>query len=78
MKHDPILVGLTVALAMTFAAGAAFVLWRIIVSMRSGSIWLRGQNAIRSKEPALFWFYVAMYLMMEGVMLYGVAQMIAQ
>lgn len=51
--------------------GAAFILWRTVVSLRSGSIWLRGQDMIRREKPGWFWAYMATYVFILGVMLYG-------
>jgi hypothetical protein len=65
-------VGLKIFVGMACGGGAAFILWRTVVSLRSGSIWLRGQNIIRRDEPGWFWAYMATYLFMVGAMLYGV------
>ena len=66
--------GLSVIVGLLNGGGAAFLLWRTVVSVRSGTIWLRGQKMIRTEDPAWFWVYVATYLVALGVMLYGVGQ----
>jgi hypothetical protein len=72
MNQYPLPVGLKIFIGMAGGVGAAFILWRTVVSLRSGSIWLRGQNIIRRDEPGWFWAYMATYLFMAGAMLYCV------
>jgi hypothetical protein len=77
MNHHLLPIGLTLFIGAACGGAAAFMLWRTVVALRSGSIWLRGQNITRFKEPAWFWLYVATYLFMLGVMIYGVGQAMA-
>jgi hypothetical protein len=72
MRHGQL--PLDLALASACGVGAAFIVWRLAVSIRAGSIWLRGQKVTRHEEPVWFWAYVGVYSMMIGVMLYGVEQ----
>lgn len=74
MNQHPLPVGLRLFIALACGGGAAFMLWRTIVALRSGSIWLRGQNVTRLGQPTWFWSYLATYLIMLGVMLYGMGQ----
>ena len=74
MNNHPLPIGLKLIMGMTFGGGAALILWRMIVSIRAGEIWLRGQRAIRSEEPALFWAYFVMYLVLLIPIIYGIAR----
>lgn len=69
---------LALLLGTLCVGGAAFMLWRTVVAFRSGVIWLRGQKIIRSEEPFWFAIYLAIYLLMLGVMLYGVGKAVAR
>ena len=71
-------VGLARFVALVCGGGAAFMLWRTVVALRSGSIWLRGQNVTRVGQPTWFWTYVVAYVIILGVMLYGVEQAVAR
>ncbi|MBI0476237.1 hypothetical protein D9601_12855 [Sphingomonas sp. MA1305] len=64
--------GLALIIGVLASASAGFMLWRTIAAMRSGSIWLRGQQVIRRGEPVWFWAYMATYRLILSVMLYGV------
>lgn len=78
MSQHSLPVGLALLMGMSCGGGAAFIVWRTFVAIRSGSIWLRGQNVARSDEPTWFWSYVATYLVILGALLYGLGQAVAQ
>jgi hypothetical protein len=65
---------LAVFMAVLFAGGAAFMMWRTVVALRTGSIWLRGQHLARSEDPVWFWAYLTTYLVVLAGMIYGVCQ----
>ena len=65
---------LAVLIAVLFIGGAAFVLWRTVVALRSGLVWLHGQKVARADEPVWFWAYVTTYLLIIVSLLYGVRQ----
>ena len=64
--------GLALMIGLLCGSGAAFVLRRTIVAIRTGCIWLRGQKATRVEDPLWFWMYLIAYLAMLASMLYGV------
>jgi hypothetical protein len=68
------------ALSIGIACGgcALFLLWRLVVALRSGIIWLRGQTVSKSDEPLWFAAYALSYIGMIGVMLYGVGVALAR
>ncbi|AYJ86060.1 hypothetical protein D3Y57_08905 [Sphingomonas paeninsulae] len=78
MSQHSLPVGLALFMGLSCGGSAAFVLWRTFGAIRSGSMWLRGQNVARSDEPIWFWAYVATYLVMLGALLYGLGQAITQ
>ena len=62
MNQDSLPPDLDVSVAALFGAGAAIVLWRTVLALRSGSVWLRGQKVVRADQPVWFWAYVMTYL----------------
>lgn len=74
MSQNHLPFGLALMIGVSFGGGAAFIMWRTLIAIRSGSIWLRGQKVIRHEEPTLFWAYMTVYLILFGVMFYGVVQ----
>lgn len=74
MSQNHLPFGLALISGVFFGGGAAFIMWRTLVAIRSGSIWLRGQKVIRHEEPTFFWAYMTIYSILFGVMFYGVVQ----
>lgn len=66
--------GLALSVGLLSGGGALFMVWRTIVALRSGTIWLRGQTMTRIGEPTWFWAYLATYLLILAVMIYGVSK----
>lgn len=71
-------IGLALLLGTLSGAGAALMLWRTVVAVRSGSIWLRGLRIIRSEDPIWFWIYVAIYLLMLSILIYGIGKAVGR
>lgn len=76
MIQHPMPEGLALFIEVVCGGGAAFMLWRMTVAVRRGSIWLRGERVTRHDQPAWFWAYVATYLVILGVTVFAVGQVI--
>jgi hypothetical protein len=63
-------------LLVAIAIGApSYLIYRMVVSYRTGVIWLRGVKAERAAEPTLYWIYFMTVFFLTAVMMWVAFQL---